>query len=88
MHRYILVAASLTAISLAMQPTAPAFAVSAKQKMETCKFGADSQKLAAPQRAEFIKRCMANRNDPRGPAVGTPGAGASEEPMEEPQPKN
>lgn len=83
MHRYIPFAASLFVVSLAMLPSAPAVAITAKQKMETCKFGADDQKLVGRQRAEFIKKCMANRNDPRGPAVGTPGAAG-----EEPEPKN
>jgi len=88
MHRYILVAASLCGISLAIAPSTPATAVTAKQKMETCKFGADAQKLAGGRRAEFIRKCMANHNDPRGPAVGTPAAGGAEAPMDEPPPKN
>jgi hypothetical protein len=28
--------------------------------METCKFGADDQKLAGAARKRFISRCMAN----------------------------
>jgi hypothetical protein len=36
----------------------PASAVSYKQKMETCKIGADSQKLAGKQREVFIHKCM------------------------------
>ena len=47
----------------------PAAAVTAKQKMETCKFGADDQKLTGAKRQAFISRCMANRNDPRGPTT-------------------
>ena len=46
----------------------PSFAVTAQQKMTTCKFGADNQKLTGSQRAKFIKDCMANRDDPRGSA--------------------
>ena len=46
MHRYAFIAAML----IAMLPSAPSFAVSAKEKMATCKFGADDQKLQA-QRA-------------------------------------
>jgi hypothetical protein len=49
----------------------PSFAVTAQQKMATCKFGADNQKLTGSQRAKFIKDCMANRNDPRGGASAT-----------------
>ena len=45
---------------------APSFAVTPKDKMATCKFGADDQKLAGAQRTKFIKDCMATRNDPRG----------------------
>jgi hypothetical protein len=38
--------------------------------MATCKFGADDQKLQGGARNAFLKKCMANRNDPRGPASG------------------
>jgi hypothetical protein len=41
---------------------APAAAASKAQKMETCKFGADDQKLTGAKRNAFIKRCMANEN--------------------------
>jgi hypothetical protein len=44
----------------------PSFAVTPQQKMATCKFGADNQKLTGPARAKFVKDCMANRDDPRG----------------------
>jgi psiF repeat len=37
----------------------PAAAVTAKQKMDTCKFGADDQKLTGAKRNAFIKKCMA-----------------------------
>lgn len=73
MHRTIAIAGVLSIFSIATVPAAPAFAVTAKQKMATCKFGADNEKLAGPKRAEFLKRCMSDENDPRGPAVGTPG---------------
>lgn len=64
--RYAFAAAML----IAMLPSAPSFAVTAKQKMVTCKFGADDQKLKGAARANFMKNCMANRNDPRGPVSG------------------
>lgn len=74
-YRYIFLAATL----IAMLPGAPSFAVTAKEKMATCKFGADDQKLQGAARAKFMKNCMANRNDPRGPAAaaagGAPAAG-------------
>jgi hypothetical protein len=50
----------------------PSFAVSNKAKQETCKIGADAQNLQGPDRAKFMKNCMANRNDPRGPATAPP----------------
>jgi hypothetical protein len=69
MYRYAFIAATLAALV----PEAAAFAVSAKDKMETCKFGADDQKLAGAARKTFMAKCMANRNDPRGPgAAGAP----------------
>ncbi len=37
----------------------PASALTTKQKMDTCKFGAQSQKLTGAKRNAFIKRCMA-----------------------------
>src|ERR1017187_6526720 len=49
----------------------PASAATKEQKMETCKFGADDQKLAGAKRKAFITNCMANRNDKRGPSMKT-----------------
>jgi hypothetical protein len=40
--------------------------------METCKFGADDQKLLGGARAAFLKKCMANKDDPRGPPGAAP----------------
>ena len=39
-----------------------ASAATAKQKMETCKVGADAEHLTGAKRNTFIKRCMANEN--------------------------
>jgi hypothetical protein len=50
----------------------PALAVTAKQKMETCKFGADDQKLTGAARKKFMANCMANRDSPRGKPVAAP----------------
>ena len=47
----------------------PASALTAAQKMETCKFGADDAKLEGAKRKAFIAKCMANRDDKRGPAM-------------------
>ena len=40
----------------------PASAVSYKQKMATCKFGADNQKLTGKKRSVFIHKCMGKRD--------------------------
>src|SRR6202050_252658 len=66
MLRY-LTAAAIFAIMLA---GAPAFAVTLKDKMATCKFGADDQKLEGPPRKAFMKNCMSNKDDPRGSPAG------------------
>lgn len=66
MSRYAFLAAAL----IVLLPTGPCFAVDAKQKMATCKFGADDQRLQGAKRDAFIKKCMSNRDDPRGPASG------------------
>jgi psiF repeat len=41
----------------------PASAITPEQKMETCKFGADDQKLAGAARKLFISKCMANEKE-------------------------
>ena len=61
-------------IVIALLPAGPSFAVTAKDKMATCKFGADNQKLKGAARAAFLKKCMSNQDDPRGP--GTPQGGS------------
>jgi len=76
MLRYAAVAAMLAV----MLPSAPSFALTAKEKMATCKFGADDQKLQGKARSAFIKKCMANRDDPRGPAIGAPPPAAARAP--------
>jgi hypothetical protein len=48
----------------------PCFSVDAKQKMTTCKFGADQQRLQGEARDGFLKKCMEDRDDPRRPAPG------------------
>ena len=48
--------------------TTPASALTKEQKMETCKFGADDQKMTGAKRQTFIAKCMSNRDDKRGPA--------------------
>ncbi|MBI1202849.1 MAG: hypothetical protein GC182_10090 [Rhodopseudomonas sp.] len=57
--------AALSLLS-ALLMVAPAFnqahAATKEQKMETCKFGADNDKLEGKERAAFIKKCMGNAN--------------------------
>jgi hypothetical protein len=48
---------------------APAFAATSSEKMETCKFGADDQKLAGAARKSFMAKCMSNKDAPRGKPV-------------------
>ena len=44
----------------------PVFAATPQEKMETCKFGADDQKLEGPARKAFMAKCMSNKDSPRG----------------------
>jgi hypothetical protein len=64
--------AFLVAALIVLLPAGECFAVDAKQKLATCKFGADQQRLQAEARDAFLKKCMEDRDDPRGP----PPAGA------------
>ena len=41
---------------------APALAITAQEKMETCKVGAESQQLEGAKRSTCIKKCMAQGN--------------------------
>jgi hypothetical protein len=93
MQRYgVLAAAAVVAAlvpAMMISGSTPASAVTAKQKMETCKFGADDQKLAGAARAAFMKKCMSNKNDPRGPSAATPAAtGAPAGPDEDAPPND
>ena len=55
----ILGAMSLLSLLLLVNP---ALAVTAKEKQETCKVGADSQELTGAKRTAFINKCMAKGN--------------------------
>ena len=59
--------AFLAAALIVLLPARPCFAVDAKQKMATCTFGADQQRLQGEARDAFLKKCMEDRDDPRGP---------------------
>jgi hypothetical protein len=80
MRRYAFISAVMIAIPTVMLPSAPSFAVNAKDKMATCKFGADDQKLAGAARNTFMKKCMSNHDDPRGTGGGAPAAAAAPPP--------
>lgn len=54
--RPIIIAGVLVMLASAV----PALALTAQQKMETCKFGADDQKLTGKARQSFLSKCMAN----------------------------
>jgi hypothetical protein len=49
-------------LPLALLAAAPASAISAKEKMETCKVGADADNLTGAKRNAFIKKCMGKGN--------------------------
>ena len=68
MYRRALAAAVL----IALLPCAPSYAVTSKDKMATCKFGADNQHLQGKARTAFMKKCMANADEPPG-AAAAPG---------------
>jgi hypothetical protein len=61
MIRLGVVVAALAAFCLT---SAPSMAVTAKEKMVTCKFGADNQKLKGAARMSFLSKCM---EDPDAP---------------------
>jgi len=47
----------------------PVFAITKQQKLETCTFGADDQKLTGQARKTFMTRCMANEDRPAAPTA-------------------
>jgi hypothetical protein len=64
--------AAIAAVLGVMLAGVPSFAVTAKNKMATCKFGADDQKLQGAARDAFMKKCMSNKDEPRS-SPGAPG---------------
>ena len=54
--RSVFASGLLAVLVLAM----PAAALTEAEKMETCKFGADHQKLVGAARKKFLAKCMAN----------------------------
>jgi hypothetical protein len=60
---------------------APAFAITAKEKMKTCEFGAEDQKLTGAARKTFISKCMANEDKPAGKTAAKK---TTQQPMQQP----
>jgi hypothetical protein len=56
--------AVLPSIILLVLAATPASGITPEQKMETCKFGADHQKLIGAARKTFIAKCMADEKAP------------------------
>lgn len=54
-----------------------ASALTAEEKAETCKFGAEHQKVPAAKMKAFMARCMSDKNDPRPAAKKTAGKKAA-----------
>jgi hypothetical protein len=62
----------VTGFLAALLPAAPALAITAQEKMATCNFGADDQKLTGAKRKTFISKCMADRDEPAKSAKPAP----------------
>ena len=60
--RYL--AVLLPALLVAALLGSPALAITAKEKRETCRFGATDQKLTGAKQKAFIAKCMANEPAP------------------------
>lgn len=59
-----LLAALLPGLLAAALFGAPALAITAKEKRETCQFGATHQNLTGAKQKAFIAKCMANEPAP------------------------
>jgi hypothetical protein len=64
-----LIAALGVVAMMTMAGGTPSLALTSKQKAETCKFGADNQKLTGAARKSFMAKCMSNQDSPRGQPV-------------------
>jgi psiF repeat len=73
MFRRTLAAVVLVAFSAVFSSWAPSHAVTSKDKMATCKFGADDQHLQGKTRGAFMKKCMSNADEPRGASAAPAG---------------
>ena len=57
-------ATAFAAVLLLALAGSPASAITAKEKMDICNFGADDQKLSGAARKSFITKCMAKGDEP------------------------
>jgi psiF repeat len=57
-------ACALAVVAMVAIADSPASAITPAEKMETCKFGADADKLTGAKRKRFLSRCMANVDAP------------------------
>jgi hypothetical protein len=55
-------------IVLLLSASNPALALTPQEKMTTCNFGADDQKLTGAKRKSFMTKCMADVDAPAKPA--------------------
>ena len=60
---------AVTGMAAAVLFIGPTFAAPSKQKIETCKFGADDQKLTGAARKAFMSKCLSDTDSPRGRAA-------------------
>ncbi len=64
---------AVIALPVAAMSYAPAAnALTSKEKMETCKFGADDQKLQGKAKSAFLAKCMANEKAAKPAAKTAP----------------
>ncbi len=79
MFRHTLAFGLAFAAALYAAPTfaQPASAVGAREKMDTCKFGAAEQKLQGKAEQDFIRKCMANEPAVSSKSNGSPASGGA-----------
>jgi hypothetical protein len=63
---------ALAVVAFLVGADRPASAITPAEKMETCKFGADADKLKGAKRKRFLSRCMANTDAPAKAAKKQP----------------
>jgi hypothetical protein len=69
----------MSGLFVAVLLSSPAWAITPQEKMKTCEFGADDQKLTGAARRSFMSKCMA-RDD--APAAKTAAKKPKPQPMQ------